>query len=134
MVEENNHAFLMALKKKFLLGVIDVLIIAWLKEKPLSGQEIMARITAEYGISLSAGTLYPILFSLQEKGLIVHLLDEKRKLYQLTSQGKSIGEKLAPRYKLIERDLKENFNNNHPPYTTAPLPPKNGRQETSEIS
>src|SRR3989338_4558752 len=70
MVEENNHAFLMALKKKFLLGVIDVLIIAWLKEKPLSGQEIMARITAEYGISVSAGTLYPILFSLQRKGSV----------------------------------------------------------------
>ncbi len=117
MVENNNSAFLRAVKRKFLLGVIDILVISWLKEKPLSGQEIMARIRVEYGISLSAGTIYPILFSLQEKGLIAPFPDEKRKLYQLTSQGKAIGEKLAPRYKQIERDLKENLNNNHPPPT-----------------
>src|SRR3989344_1772743 len=98
MVENNNHAFLTALKKKFLLGVIDILVIVWLKEKPLSGQEIMVRIRAEYGISLSAGTLYPLLSSLQKKGIIDPLLWEKRKLYQLTPQGKAIGEKLASRY------------------------------------
>lgn len=127
----NNHAYLLNLKRKILLGIIDVLIIAWLKEKPLSGQEIMARIKAEYGISLSAGTLYPILSSLQNKGLITSLQDEKRKLYQLTPKGRVIGEKLSARYKQIESDLKENFNNNFPPQK-LPRREKSQAQETGE--
>ena len=105
-MENNNLVYLKHLKKKMILGAIDILIIGWLSEKPLSAQELMAKIKKEYSITLSSGTIYPILSSLCEKKIITSLQDEKRKIYSLTLKGKELSKKLFSFYTKIRRDMK----------------------------
>ena len=92
-------------KKKALLGIIDILILQWVKENPMSGQDIMNKIQKQFGIKISPGTMYPILFTLKERRLVDVRLYNKRKLYFLTDKGKIAVKSLVKNFLDIKRKL-----------------------------
>ncbi|WP_457750990.1 PadR family transcriptional regulator [Thermococcus sp.] len=69
-------------------GYMKILILDLLRE-PRHGYGIMAELENEYGIKLSAGTVYPILASLKKSGLIevTEKGERDRKNYIVTSKG-----------------------------------------------
>lgn len=113
MLENNNHAYLSSLKKKIVLGVIDVLIIGWLKDGQLCGHEIITKIKKEYGISFSSGTVYPILFSLRDKGIVDSTNDGKKTYFRLTPKGEMLSKKLLAYCEKITDGLKKDLNNHN---------------------
>ena len=77
--DENTEA----LVKKYL----DIIVLSMLNGNPVHGYKIIANIHNSFGVLLSPGTLYPLLYRLEaEKYLTVDEVD-RRKLYQLTSEG-----------------------------------------------
>jgi len=86
----------MPLNKEMLKGSTDVLVLSILEREPMYGYQMIKEIEKESeGIfSFKEGTLYPILHSLESKGLIESYWlgkegSRQRKYYRLTFKGKS---------------------------------------------
>ena len=88
---------------------MDILILRWIKENPMSGQDIMNKIWNQFGIKISPGTMYPILFSLKRRHLVNIKIYMKRKLYFLTDKGKAVSKALTKDYLNIQKDILQFF-------------------------
>jgi len=69
---------------------LDVIILLMLLEKPMCSKDIMERITKEFGICLSTGTLYPLLHSWTEIGLLECKPYVKRKVYSVADMEEAL--------------------------------------------
>ncbi|MGO5085140.1 PadR family transcriptional regulator [Oliverpabstia intestinalis] len=89
----------MAIEKSLVSGSMTMLILKLLSEKDMYGYEMIdtLRQKSQNVFELKAGTLYPLLHSLEEKGLLVVYEREfggkTRKYYSLTKQGAKLLEK-----------------------------------------
>ena len=92
-------------RKKALLGIIDILILQWIKENPMGGQDIMNKIQNQFDVKIGPGTMYPILFSLKKRNLVNTKIDKKRKLYFLTKKGKTACKAFVEDYSNIQKDV-----------------------------
>lgn len=87
----------MSIDKSLLTGSTTTLILKLLEEKDMYGYEMIETLSnkSDHTFDLKAGTLYPILHSLENKGL-VESYEEKadnlrvRKYYHITQKGKSL--------------------------------------------
>lgn len=102
-----SRKYVMNLRKKALLGIMNLLILQWIKKNPLCGQDIINKIFNEFDIKISSGTMYPILFSLIKYKLVSTKLKKKKKLYCLTQKGKKISGFMLKDYLKIQKDLKK---------------------------
>lgn len=93
------------LRKKALLGVVDILILNWVKKQPLCGQNIMKKVLEEFNVYIGPGTLYPILYNLQNKGFVESKLYNKKKIYFLTKKGKQVSAKAQKDYFKINKSI-----------------------------
>ena len=84
----------MAVEKSLLSGSTAMLILKLLEEKEMYGYEMIEtlRERSENVFELKAGTLYPLLHSLEEKGALESYKSEiggkVRKYYRITKEGK----------------------------------------------
>ncbi len=76
------------IKSKFVRSFLDIFIMAALNGSSMYGYEIMALIHREFGVLLSPGTLYPLLHSLENKGLIISNTDGSKIVYKISMPGK----------------------------------------------
>lgn len=84
----------MAIEKALLSGSTSMLLLKLLEEKDLYGYEMIEslRIRSNNVFELKAGTLYPLLHSLEEKGFLTSYKKEiggkSRKYYSIAKEGK----------------------------------------------
>ena len=78
-------------------GTAELLVLAQLEQGPRHGYEIALRIESRSGglVSFNVASLYPILYRLEERGLISGLWVEKagqrrRRFYKLTAAGRKM--------------------------------------------
>lgn len=89
----------MAIEKALVSGSMTLLILKLLSEKDMYGYEMIdtLRRKSQNVFELKAGTLYPLLHSLEEKGALTVYEQEAggktRKYYSLTKQGRGFLEK-----------------------------------------
>lgn len=95
----------MAIEKSLVSGSMTMLILKLLSEKDMYGYEMIdtLRRKSQNVFELKAGTLYPLLHSLEKKGLLV-VYEQKsgskiRKYYSLTKQGEKFLEKKTEEWK-----------------------------------
>lgn len=86
---------------------LDKIVLAMLNGQPAHGYQIIADLHRIFGVLLSPGTLYPLLYDLEEKNLVQVNVAGRRKVYSLTSKGKK---KILYINKLYKRDSKRIFN------------------------
>ncbi|MBL7148077.1 MAG: PadR family transcriptional regulator [Nanoarchaeota archaeon] len=103
--KRRGENYILNQRKRALLGIIDVLILHWIKEDPISGQDMMNRIQEQFNIKIGPGTMYPILFSLKNRNLVNTKIDKKRKLYILTNKGKIASKAFMKDYVNIQKDI-----------------------------
>lgn len=86
----------MAIDKSLVSGSMTMLILRLLKEKDMYGYEMIdtLRQKSQNVFECKAGTLYPLLHGLEEKGLVTvyeqEYLGKTRKYYSLTKAGKGM--------------------------------------------
>lgn len=97
----NNRSIEKVWRERIVKSTLDLIILHLLHERPRWGYEINMEIREKYKVYLSAGTLYPLLHSLEEKGYVEGTweLDGKRerRIYKITPKGEEfllIGEKI----------------------------------------
>ena len=89
----------MAVDKTLISGSTAMLILRLLEEKDMYGYEMIETLEARsnHVFSLKAGTLYPLLHSLEEKNYLScyeqEVSGKVRKYYQLTKEGRKFLEK-----------------------------------------
>ena len=81
---------------------LDLIILSLLKTKPRWGYEINMEIKEHFKVYLSAGTLYPLLHSLEDKRYVEGVWESEkgrgRRIYKITPEGGgylAIGEKIS---------------------------------------
>lgn len=96
----------MAIDKSLVSGSMTMLILKLLSEKDMYGYEMIdtLRQKSQNVFELKAGTLYPLLHGLEDKGLLTVYEKEAggkvRKYYSLTRQGRGLLEKKAEEWKV----------------------------------
>lgn len=84
----------MAIDKNLIQGSMGIMLLRLLEEKDMYGYEMIEtlRKKSDNVFELKAGSLYPLLHSLEEKKFLTSYQDDssgkKRKYYQLTASGK----------------------------------------------
>ena len=87
---------MMAVDKSLLTGSMTMLILKLLSEKDMYGYEMIdtLRKKSQNVFELKAGTLYPLLHGLEEKGMLTvyeqEFLGKTRKYYSITKEGKKL--------------------------------------------
>ncbi len=70
---------------------LEIIVLSMLSEKPMSGYDIIKEIFTKYNVLLSQGTVYPLLYSLKEDGILQSMFtkgDMRTKRYFYTQDGK----------------------------------------------
>ena len=75
------------LRRRTIKTFMDMLILAELQQKPLSGYDIISLIHKRFNVLVSSGTVYSLLYSLERKGLVVADVDQRKRVYTLTTKG-----------------------------------------------
>lgn len=96
--------------RKLFLGFIQIHILHHSKEHPVYGAWMLEELR-EHGYSISAGTLYPILHSMEKDGLLLRE-DQKvegkiRKNYTITEKGKLILKEARNKAYELFKEIKE---------------------------
>ena len=95
----------MAIEKSLVSGSMTMLILRLLSEKDMYGYEMIdtLRRRSQNVFELKAGTLYPLLHGLEEKGLVTVYEEEAvgkiRKYYSITKEGRGLLEKKTAEWK-----------------------------------
>ena len=95
----------MAIERALVSGSMAMLVMKLLSEKDMYGYEMIdtLRQKSQNVFELKAGTLYPLLHSLEEKGLLTvyeqDVAGKTRKYYSLTRQGRGFLEKKIEEWK-----------------------------------
>ncbi len=66
---------------------MDMLILAELQEKSLSGYDIIGLVHKKFNVLLSSGTVYSLLYSLERDGLVSADMKQRKRVYTLTEKG-----------------------------------------------
>ena len=75
------------IQERMVKSFLDVLIMAELRNALLSGYDVISYINTKFGILVSSGTVYSLLYSLERKGLVEGAWIEKKRTYKLTEKG-----------------------------------------------
>jgi DNA-binding PadR family transcriptional regulator len=66
---------------------MDIFILTELKNNPMSGYDVISHIHKRFGILMSSGTVYNLMYSLERNGLIKGVQNQRKRLYALTEKG-----------------------------------------------
>lgn len=75
------------LRKRVIQNFMDILVLTEMKKGSLSGYDVIALLHRRFGILLSSGTIYSLLYSLERDGLIKGVWNQRKRVYALTEQG-----------------------------------------------
>lgn len=86
------------LRVRMVRNFLPMLVLNLLKEKAISGYEVMSEVYREFGTLLSPGTVYPVLAYMESKGWVKGSMEEKKKVYRLTPEGSSMAIAMTGEY------------------------------------
>ncbi len=79
--------------EKIVKASLEMIILSHISEKPACGFDIIKAISQQYHVFLSQGTVYPMLYSLEKRGILKARNSSKAKVYDITADGREIVEK-----------------------------------------
>jgi len=75
------------MNERIIKNFLDIIIMAELRNGPLSGYDIISYIHSKFRLLVSSGTIYSLLYSLERNELIEGVWKERKRTYQLTEKG-----------------------------------------------
>ena len=79
---------------KLMKGLLDLIILQLLNNKPMHGYEVITKIRKNFGVYFGPSTIYPLLGTLEKKGFIDSNwntdFERPRKVYSLTTNGQNM--------------------------------------------
>ena len=79
---------------KLMRGLLDLVVLQFLKSEPMHGYQIISSIRRNFGVYFGPSTIYPLLSNLEEEGYVKSRWDlnndRPRKVYSLRLDGHSL--------------------------------------------
>ena len=75
------------LRRRVIKNFMDILILSELKKEPMSGYDIISLIHRRFGVLVSSGTVYSLLYSMERNGLIKGIWNQRKRVYILAEKG-----------------------------------------------
>jgi DNA-binding PadR family transcriptional regulator len=72
--------------ERIIKNFMDIIILAELRNGPMSGYDVISFIHNKFHLLVSSGTVYSLLYSLERNGLIEGTWDERKRVYRLTDK------------------------------------------------
>ena len=98
---------------KITKGLLDMIVLQFLRNKPMHGYQIITSIRKNFGIYFGPSTIYPMLSTLEKKGQVRSEWDmtheRPRKVYTLTSEGQDLLAYTEGSLNLICRKISKNL-------------------------
>ena len=76
------------LRKRVIQNFMDIMILTEMKKSALSGYDVIGLVHNKFGVLISSGTIYSLLYSLERDGLIRGVWNQRKRVYELTEEGK----------------------------------------------
>jgi DNA-binding PadR family transcriptional regulator len=73
--------------RRMVKSFMDILILAELRNSPMSGYDVIAYVHNKFGILVSSGTVYSLLYSMERDNLIRGIWAKRKRVYELTEKG-----------------------------------------------
>ncbi len=73
-----------SLRKRVVRNFMDILILQEIQKGTMSGYDAKAYLQKKFGVSLSAGTIYGILYSMERQHLIAGFQIDNKRMYRIT--------------------------------------------------
>jgi DNA-binding PadR family transcriptional regulator len=73
--------------RRIVKSFMDVIVLAELKDGPMSGYDVIGYIHDRFGILVSSGTVYSLLYSMERDELIEGKWAKRKRVYALTEKG-----------------------------------------------
>jgi DNA-binding PadR family transcriptional regulator len=109
------------LKRKTLRNFMDILILTEMKkEASLSGYDVIGLVHKKFGVFVSSGTIYSLLYSLERDGLIKGVWNDRKRVYELSEKGEQNIEVITKANEEIQNFLR---NISHLNATKSATPP-----------
>ena len=86
--ERLEGRILKKMHERIIKNFMDIIIMAELRDGPLSGYDVISYIHNKFNLLVSSGTVYSLLYSLERNGLVEGIWDERKRTYKLTEKGK----------------------------------------------
>ncbi len=94
------------LHRRVIKSFMDILILAELTKASISGYDIIGLIHKRYGVLMSSGTVYSLLYSMEREGLIKGIQNQRKRVYKLTEKGEQNAKVVTKANKEIQSFLK----------------------------
>jgi DNA-binding PadR family transcriptional regulator len=79
---------------KLMKGLLDIIILQYLKTEPMHGYQIITKIRKGFGVYFGPSTIYPLLNTLEKKGYVDSEwnmnFERPRKVYKINTSGQSM--------------------------------------------
>ena len=75
------------LQSRVIHEFMDIFILAQMKKGSLSGYDAISLIHTRFGILVSSGTVYSLLYSLERDGWIKGVWNDRKRVYELAEKG-----------------------------------------------
>ena len=101
-----------SLDTQMLKGAATTLLLTMLAQRPMHGYELAQSVKSRSGgvFAFSEGTIYPLLYSLEDKGLVRGAWEgseggRRRKVYKITAEGRRALERRRAQWSLFKRGM-----------------------------
>lgn len=123
-IDQTKMEKLDELNDHLIKALLDIIILELLHDSPKHGYKTIAEIHKQFGVMLSPGTVYPLLYELEKVGWVEIVEVKRKKVYSLTPKGTNDLKILSIFYlklfKKITKLIEENseLTTNSPPLST----------------
>lgn len=76
-----------SMSRRVIKNFLDVLVLAELRNGPLSGYDMISFIHDRFRVLMSPGTVYSLLYALERDGLVIGAWSQRKRVYRLTTKG-----------------------------------------------
>jgi DNA-binding PadR family transcriptional regulator len=95
------------MQRNMIKNFLDTIILANLRNSSaLSGYDVIEFIHRKFGILVSSGTVYALLYSMERKELIKSTLTQRKRVYTLTDKGRDTINAISKSKEEIQRLMK----------------------------
>jgi DNA-binding PadR family transcriptional regulator len=85
--EKSEARIIKKMNERVIKSFLDTIIMAELRNGPISGYDVISFIHTKFHYLVSSGTVYSLLYSLERNGLVEGIWIERKRVYKLTDKG-----------------------------------------------
>jgi len=85
--EKMEGKILKKMHERIIKNFMDIIILSELRNRPMSGYDVISFIHNKFHILVSSGTVYSLLYSLERNELIEGTWNERKRVYKPTGKG-----------------------------------------------